>query len=69
MNKGILLRVATSDRVFYITILSLFHLGITTTTTPALSTLLLLGFWKFELGFMLAERLDPFVDVDNYGVS
>ena len=69
MNKGILLKIATSDRGFYLTILSLFHLGITTTTTPTLSTMLLIGFWKLELGFMLAERLDPFIDADNYGVS
>tara|TARA_R110002074_G_scaffold93460_5_gene204060 strand:- start:1321 stop:1530 length:210 start_codon:yes stop_codon:yes gene_type:complete len=69
MNKGILLRIATSDRGFYLTILSLFHFGITTTTTPTLSTMLLIGFWKFEVGFMLAERLDPFIDADNYGVS
>lgn len=69
MNKGILLRVATSKRGFYVTILSLFHFGITTTVTPSLSTMLLIGFWKLELGFMLAERLDPFIDTDSYGVS
>ena len=69
MNKGILLKVATSKKGFYVTILSLFHFGITTTIKPTLSTMLLIGFWKFEVGFMLAERFDPFISTDNYGVS
>ena len=69
MNKGLLFRLAVGANGFYATLFSLFHIGITTNKAPTFSTLLVIGFWKAEIGLMLAEKYEQKVDMNNHGIS
>ena len=69
MTKGMLFRMAVGKNGFYMTILSLFHIGIMTHKAPTFSTMLILGLWRAELGIMLAKKYEQKVDMHNHGIS
>ena len=69
MNKGIIFRIAIGENGFYCTLFNLFHFGLTSYKDPAFSTMLILGFWKLEVGLMLAQRYEKEVDMNTHGIS
>ena len=70
MNKGLIFRLGIGERgSFYATFFNLFHVGISTQYEPTFSTMLILGFWKLEVGIMLAKKYEKKMDLNNHGIS
>ncbi len=69
MSKGIILRLATSDKGFYATLFKLFHLSIIATKDPHYCTTLMLGFYRFEWATTITVRRNLRWEEHNSGYA